>query len=67
MILNERQEQIIETLKKEKRISVKKLSEMFFVCEMTIRRDLKELEESGYIKRYSGGAMINSEEDLMPI
>ena len=49
MILNERQEQIIETLKKEKRISVKKLSEMFFVCEMTIRRDLKELEESGYI------------------
>ncbi len=46
MILNERQEQIIETLKKKKRISVKKAFRDVFVCEMTIRRDLKELEEA---------------------
>ncbi len=39
---------------------------MLYVCEMTIRRDLKELENSGFIKRYNGGAMLLSSERDYP-
>lgn len=62
MELNDRQESIISYLKENKRASVKKLSANFYVSEMTIRRDLKELEKQGYIQRYSGGAVYNSNE-----
>jgi DeoR/GlpR family transcriptional regulator of sugar metabolism len=36
---------------------ISRLSEQYNVSEMTIRRDLKVLEESGYIKRTYGGAI----------
>lgn len=66
MIMNERQSDIVKLLRKEERVSVKKLAEHFYVSEMTIRRDLKELEASGYLKRYNGGAVYKSDE-LLPI
>lgn len=58
--MNERREGILEILKKEKSLSVSKLSKLFFVSEMTIRRDLKDMEKDGYLKRYHGGAIIDS-------
>ena len=67
MILNERQLKIIELLKKEKRMSVSKLSQQFFVSEMTVRRDLRLLEEECYLSRYQGGALIKDGETSMPI
>lgn len=66
MNLNQRQHDISEELKKRKRMSVSELSQKFHVSEMTIRRDLKLLEEKGYIKRYTGGAMFCSNE-ILPI
>lgn len=66
-MLNERRQDILEFMKKEKRASVKKLAEIFFVSEMTIRRDLKELDEQNYLKRYNGGAVYCGNKTLLPI
>lgn len=66
-MLNERQQDIVEFIKKEKRASVKKLAAQFFVSEMTIRRDLKELENQNYLKRYNGGAVYCRSDSLLPI
>ena len=67
MVLNKRQEQTVELVKAEHRASVKRIAQHFFVSEMTVRRDLKILEESGYLKRYNGGAVYNKEFDHLPI
>lgn len=65
-MLSEREEKIVSYIEKNKRVSVKKLAETFFVCEMTIRRDLKELEAKGYVKRYNGGA-VYAKDEIIPI
>lgn len=67
MILNQRQSEILNKLKIQKRMSVTEISKIFFVSEMTVRRDLKLLEEQGYIKRYNGGAMFYQDEIFLPI
>lgn len=67
MVLNERQEKIVSYLKEQRRVTVKKMSEIFFVSEMTIRRDLKELEKQGYLRRYNGGALYSDHEHTLPI
>ena len=66
-MLNERQQDIVEFIKKEKRASVKKLAAQFFVSEMTIRRDLKELEIQKYLKRYNGGAIYYGSDLSLPV
>lgn len=67
MTLNARQSDMVSYLKQERRASVKKLSAHFFVSEMTVRRDLKELELLGYLKRYNGGAVYCAESNILPI
>lgn len=66
MILNERQNNILKLLKQNNSMSVKNLAGKLFVSEMTVRRDLKEMEQSGYLRRYHGGAIYTSE-FIMPI
>ena len=51
MVLNDRQAEMAEFIKKNSRVSVKKLAEKFYVSEMTVRRDLKEMEKLGYVRR----------------
>ena len=67
MPLNLRKQQIIDILNKKQRVSVKALSKELYVCEMTIRRDLKELESAGFLIRYHGGAVLPDSESDMPI
>lgn len=67
MTLNQRQSDILEELKNRKRMSVALIAKLFFVSEMTVRRDLKLLEDEGYLIRYNGGAMLCDSEDCMPI
>ncbi len=67
MVLNERQKKIIELVRAAKHISVKKLASELYVSEMTVRRDLKLLETSGYIHRYNGGATSAHEYDELPL
>ena len=63
MFTVDRQEQILEILKKKKSVSVKELSKELFASEPTIRRDLSALEDRGYVKRVYGGAVIGGAPD----
>lgn len=52
--------QIEYILKIQKEASVSELASMLKVSEMTIRRDLMELEKEGRVTRYHGGAFISA-------
>ncbi len=57
-----RKEKIIEILRERKEISVKELSKIFNVSEMTIYRDVRELEKEGEIRRKHGAVLLNEKE-----
>jgi len=63
MFAIERQNKIKEILFKDKRVDVSRLSELFDVTEVTIRRDLDKLEQEGFLIKTYGGAVLN--EDLL--
>lgn len=65
--LNERQIAMFAYLKHSRHTTAKKLALYFFVSEMTIRRDLKELELRECLKRYNGGAVYGEEYNKLPI
>lgn len=67
MPINNRQSEIVKFIRENNRASVKKLSSHFFISEMTVRRDLKELEIQGYIRRYHGGAVYAHDYENLPI
>lgn len=54
----ERQQLILERIRKYKGASVQDLAKEFFINEATIRRDLNKLERTGLIKRTYGGALL---------
>ncbi|WP_027091922.1 DeoR/GlpR family DNA-binding transcription regulator [Cohnella thermotolerans] len=56
--LNDRQRQMLERISREGEVRIADLREAFGVTEMTIRRDLEKLEETGSIKRTFGGAIF---------
>lgn len=56
MLKDERQNLIVDLVNSEDIIEVSGLTKDLNVTEMTIRRDLKELEEKGLLKRIHGGA-----------
>lgn len=60
--------QLISQNKNQQLLGTKKLADHFGVSEMTIRRDLKELEEVGLLRRYHGGAVVadNTEPSAIP-
>lgn len=57
MLVVERQQAIISHLAKKGNVSVSELCQMFNVSEMTIRRDLVDLEKQGLLQRTYGGAI----------
>ncbi|MFC0273339.1 DeoR/GlpR family DNA-binding transcription regulator [Metabacillus herbersteinensis] len=59
MFAQQRQQQIIELLKKENSVKASKLVDLFKVSLETIRRDLESLEGQGLLKRVHGGAVFN--------
>lgn len=59
----ERQNKIIEILQKNKSISVSRLSELLYVSQPTVRRDLTVLEEQGAVARTHGGAVLRDTEN----
>ncbi len=62
-----RQKDILDILYRSGRVSVSELAHVLYVSEMTIRRDLTEMEKSGYLKRYRGGAVLKVDTREMPI
>ena len=57
MLAHKRKELIKEMVDKYRIVRVSDLSERFPLSDVTIRRDLKELEEAGLLKRTHGGAI----------
>ena len=61
MFMEERLNEILEIIKRERKVLVKDLSEKFNVSESMIRKDLQRLEKEGNIKRTYGGAILERE------
>ncbi len=58
---SERREEVKDVLRKRGEVKLKELEEMFpQVSSMTLRRDLKYLEDHGFVKRTRGGAVAMS-------
>ena len=66
-MIKERQKEILEVLYRNGRASVTELSRALFVSEMTVRRDLCEMEKGGFLRRYRGGAVLKINMGEMPI
>jgi DeoR family glycerol-3-phosphate regulon repressor len=64
MFTEERLEAILQILKEEGKVRVKKLSEQYQVTEDCIRKDLKVLENAGKLKRTYGGAILSQDYPL---
>lgn len=62
--MNKRQSQILDLLAKNKKMEVTKLSELLNVSQVTIRKDLVILENSGIIVREHGYAKLNESDDI---
>lgn len=58
MLKEERQDLILEKLKEDHSVQVSSLTKLLDVTDMTIRRDLKELEDKNLLSRVHGGARL---------
>ena len=63
MLIVNRHQQILDILKREKSVSVARLSRELFASEPTVRRDLALLEKQGHLKRVYGGAVLGGAPD----
>lgn len=62
--MNKRQSQILDLLTQNKKLKVTELSEVLSVSQVTIRKDLSALEDSGIIVREHGYAKLNESDDI---
>ena len=62
LFVEERRRAILERLREHGRVSVNELSEAMHVSAVTIRQDLRALEESHLLERTYGGALVRSSE-----
>jgi DeoR family fructose operon transcriptional repressor len=60
LFLEERRQAILDLLQRRERVTVKELSEAMQVSEVTIRQDLRALQEQGLLERTYGGAVPRS-------
>ncbi|MHC5268540.1 DeoR/GlpR family DNA-binding transcription regulator [Enterococcus sp. LJL98] len=67
MIKEERHQFLLEQLKQKQVITVTDITQTLKVTDMTIRRDLQELEEKGLLVRVHGGARAITDEPINPV
>jgi len=60
MLKEERQQQILESLRQDGKVLASELSQRLQISEDTVRRDLRELGDSGLLLRVHGGALPRS-------
>ncbi len=63
--MNNRKSRILEILSSHQKIEVSALSEQLGVSQVTIRKDLDVLEETGILKREHGFAILSSTNNLL--
>src|SRR3712207_3684441 len=66
MLSAQRQKRLMSYITTHQSAKVSELGSAFNVSLATVRRDLKELEESGLIRRVHGGALLLSDEVESP-
>ena len=66
MLGSERKQQIIQLVERQGSVTVSDLCRKFDVSEMTIRRDLVELEAQGLLRRVRGGAVSSRGRSFEP-
>jgi DeoR/GlpR family transcriptional regulator of sugar metabolism len=59
-----RRERIIQELRQQDEVTVSDLSERLGVSDVTIRKDLQQLEDQGYLTRVRGGAVFSGRGQL---
>src|SRR5438552_14592469 len=57
MSAHQRRDAILERLERDAKLSVSELASQLGVSEMTVRRDLEVMEQSGILQRVHGGAV----------
>ncbi|MCM3671900.1 DeoR/GlpR family DNA-binding transcription regulator [Mesobacillus maritimus] len=67
LLLNERQQGIVDTIETNGSVRVSQLSKEYHVSEETIRRDLEKLEMDGFVNRIHGGAVRKVSHEGMEI
>jgi len=67
MFKPERLNRIKELMIEKKQMDVSTLSGLLDVSEATIRSDLEQLEQNGFLTRFHGGAALNDEEQSTPV
>lgn len=68
MIIYERQQAILNYLKQNKFSTVKELSKIVWASESSVRRDIKVLEQKGYVNQMYGGiALSGHSNNVVPI
>lgn len=68
MTVHERQNRILELVRASGHTNVKSLAKELFISESSVRRDVRSLEERGYLKQIYGGVMLfGSENGVVPI
>lgn len=68
MIIYERQQAVLNYLKKNKFSTVKELAKIVWASESSVRRDIKVLEQKGYVNQlYGGVALSGCANDVLPI
>lgn len=63
MLKKERQTQILQVLNEKRYSTVSYLAKNLYVSNITIRRDLEEMERTGLVQRCHGGAMLPDHEN----
>ena len=59
MIQYERQKKILEVLKEKNTMTIEEIAEKVFFSQSTVRRDIKALEQQGYVHSLYGGVMLS--------
>jgi DeoR/GlpR family transcriptional regulator of sugar metabolism len=67
MITLQRQKQFLEYIAARQSAQVTELGSAFGVSLSTVRRDLKEMEQSGLVRRVHGGAVLAEQRDESPL
>jgi len=68
MIIYERQETILNYLKQNRISTIRELSKIVWSSESSVRRDIKVLEQKGYVKQIYGGVVsAEYENNVVPI
>lgn len=68
MLRQERQESILEYLKSKNTATVKQIAKILFISEATVRRDIEQLENAGYVERFYGGVILAERKgNIMPL